>query len=103
MVQVYEQVKQTFTVDDYGHYVFTPRDLTRWVMGLLRYDLANAQNDSSSEHVLEVWTYEANRLFRDKIVGIDNQSKFDNIISSVLRGDWNANIFDKLQGESLTQ
>ena len=40
MVHVYEQLKTRFTVDDYSHYLFTPRDLTHWVLGLLRYDLA---------------------------------------------------------------
>ena len=34
--QVYDQMKARFTVDDYSHYIFTPRDLTKWVMGLLR-------------------------------------------------------------------
>ena len=45
MVQVYEQLKARFTVDDYSHYLFTPRDLTHWVLGLLRYDLAAGSND----------------------------------------------------------
>jgi len=39
MVQVYNQLRTEFSVDDYSHYLFTPRDLTRWVLGLLRYDL----------------------------------------------------------------
>ena len=39
MVQVYNQLRAEFSVDDYSHYLFTPRDLTRWVLGLLRYDL----------------------------------------------------------------
>ncbi len=39
MVKVYDEVRQKFKPDDYGHYLFTPRDLTRWIMGLLRYDL----------------------------------------------------------------
>lgn len=36
MVQMYEQLKEAFSVDDYGHYLFTPRDLTQWVLSLLR-------------------------------------------------------------------
>ena len=39
------QVRKHFTVDDYSHYVFTPRDLTQWVLGMMRYPLAQ---DSSS-------------------------------------------------------
>lgn len=36
MVQMYEQLKSSFSVDDFGHYLFTPRDLTQWVLSLLR-------------------------------------------------------------------
>lgn len=43
MVQVYEQVRQRFTADNYSHYLFTPRDLTRWVLGLLRYTLSGGK------------------------------------------------------------
>ncbi|KAK6296185.1 hypothetical protein J4Q44_G00338980 [Coregonus suidteri] len=39
LVQVYEQVKAKFTVDDHSHYLFTPCVLTQWVLSLLRYDL----------------------------------------------------------------
>uniref|UniRef100_A0AAY5F0X4 Cytoplasmic dynein 2 heavy chain 1 n=1 Tax=Electrophorus electricus TaxID=8005 RepID=A0AAY5F0X4_ELEEL len=39
LVQIYEQVKAKFTVDDHSHYLFTPCVLTQWVLSLLRYDL----------------------------------------------------------------
>uniref|UniRef100_A0A4W6F7X0 Cytoplasmic dynein 2 heavy chain 1 n=1 Tax=Lates calcarifer TaxID=8187 RepID=A0A4W6F7X0_LATCA len=39
LVQLYEQVKAKFTVDDHSHYLFTPCILTEWVLSLLRYDL----------------------------------------------------------------
>jgi len=99
MIQIYEEIRQKFTVDDFSHYMFTPRDLTRWVMGLLRYDLMAAQNNSSSDHILEILAHEAHRLFRDRIVGQDSLNKFDNILMSVIRSDWGANIFDALDGE----
>jgi hypothetical protein len=35
-----------------NHYVFTPRDLTRWCLGFLRYDLK--EDDQSVDLVLEV-------------------------------------------------
>ena len=37
MVTFYEQLRATFSVDEYSHYTFTPRNLTMWVVGLLRY------------------------------------------------------------------
>lgn len=32
------QVRQRFKSDDYGHYLFTPRDVTRWMLSFLRYN-----------------------------------------------------------------
>ncbi len=40
MVELFEQVRSRFSVDDQRHYLFTPRELTAWIGGLLRYDMA---------------------------------------------------------------
>ncbi|XP_022324921.2 cytoplasmic dynein 2 heavy chain 1-like isoform X2 [Crassostrea virginica] len=96
MVQLYDQLRTRFTVDDYSHYLFTPRDLTNWCLSLLRYDLNAGAKEGSSDHVLEIWAYEARRLFRDRVVGSEGQSKFDSILMSTVRADWSANIFDNL-------
>ncbi|XP_055895255.1 cytoplasmic dynein 2 heavy chain 1-like isoform X1 [Biomphalaria glabrata] len=96
MIQFYEQLRSRFTVDDYSHYLFTPRDLTNWAMSLLRYDLTDGSKDNTADTVLEVWAYEARRLFRDRIVGQDNRSKFDSMLQSVVRSDWSTNIFDDI-------
>uniref|UniRef100_A0A8B9L0C8 Cytoplasmic dynein 2 heavy chain 1 n=1 Tax=Astyanax mexicanus TaxID=7994 RepID=A0A8B9L0C8_ASTMX len=68
LVQIYEQVKAKFTVDDYSHYLFTPCVLTQWVLSLLRYDLTPDLN------------------------------AFDNILSSVIRGDWGSDVLDNMSG-----
>ena len=81
LVDLYEQVKARFSVDDYRHYLFTPRDLTKLVMGLLRYDL-------STEHVLDVFAYEARRIFRDRLVDTESRGRFDSILNSLLRTQW---------------
>ncbi|XP_067663541.1 cytoplasmic dynein 2 heavy chain 1-like isoform X1 [Haliotis asinina] len=96
MVQVYEQLRSRFTVDDYSHYLFSPRDLTNWAMSLLRYDLIGGASENTSDHLLEIWAYEARRLFRDRIVGQDGLNRFDNILMSIVRADWSGNIFDNI-------
>ncbi|KAL3878520.1 hypothetical protein ACJMK2_030860 [Sinanodonta woodiana] len=96
MVQLYEQLRQNFTVDDYSHYLFTPRDLTTWALSFLRYDLNSGAKENTSDNLLEIWAYEARRLFRDRIVGSDGLNKFDNMLMTVIRGDWSANIFDNI-------
>ena len=55
--------------------------------------------ENTSDHLLEIWAYEARRLFRDRLVGQDGVNKFDNILMNVLRGDWSANIFDELDSK----
>lgn len=83
-----------FTIDDYSHYVFTPRDLTSWVLGLLRYPLSSQEGERhlSVEGLLEMWAYEACRLFRDRLVGQKAQEKFDSLLDSVVRSDWSVDL-----------
>lgn len=37
-----------------NHYLFTPRDLTRWCLGLMRYDLRSGSEGIALDDVLEV-------------------------------------------------
>ncbi|KAK3531386.1 hypothetical protein QTP70_018186, partial [Hemibagrus guttatus] len=96
LVQIYEQVKAKFTVDDHSHYLFTPCVLTQWVLNLLRYDLTAGKCFTPADSVLEVVAYEAHRLFRDKLVSDKDLHAFDNILSSVIRGDWGSDVLDNL-------
>ncbi|XP_019385809.1 PREDICTED: cytoplasmic dynein 2 heavy chain 1 [Crocodylus porosus] len=96
MVQVYEQVRAKFTVDDHSHYLFTPCILTQWVLGLFRYDLAGGSSTHTIDYVLEIVAYEACRLFRDKIVGVKELHVFDNILMKVFQGDWGSDILHNM-------
>ena len=99
IVDMYDQVKAKFSVDDQRHYLFTPRELTRLVLGLLRYDL-------SSENLLDVFAHEARRLIRDRLVDGDSAQRFDGILNQILRGQWQHTIdlddsyFTSLMGAS---
>ncbi|XP_034521541.1 LOW QUALITY PROTEIN: cytoplasmic dynein 2 heavy chain 1 [Ailuropoda melanoleuca] len=96
MVQVYEQVRAKFTVDDHSHYFFTPCVLTQWVLGLFRYDLEGGTSNHPLDYVLEIVAYEAQRLFRDKIVGAKELHLFDSILASVFQGDWGSDVLDNM-------
>jgi dynein heavy chain 2 len=87
-----------FSQDVHSHYLFTPRDLTRWCLSLLRYDFSSIRNDASADSLIEVWTYEACRLFKDRLVGNDAQDKFDQILDKILRTDWSSNALSSLRG-----
>ena len=94
MVGVYQQLGKAFSVDDRSHYLFTPRHLTEWTLGLSRY-LLNPE-DRSAGPVLEVWAYEAARLFRDKLATDDDRERFDETLRGALRAEWNSNAADHL-------
>ncbi|XP_054598719.1 cytoplasmic dynein 2 heavy chain 1 isoform X1 [Nothobranchius furzeri] len=95
LVQLYEQVRAKFTVDDHSHYLFTPCILTEWVLSLLRYDLTAAQSNLT-DSIMEVVAYEARRLFRDRLVSSKDLHNFDNILSSIIRGDWGSDVLDNM-------
>lgn len=86
MVDVYANLRQKFTVDEHEHYVFSPRDLTRWVLQLLRYEI------ESVDTFLEAWANEGNRIFRDRLVGIDAQANFDNMLKNGMMAFLNTDI-----------
>ena len=80
MVDIFEQVRRKFSVDEQRHYLFTPRDLTQWVRGLLRYELAEA-----SQPLLDTWAFEGARMLRDRLVDSRATSRFDAIVAAALR------------------
>lgn len=61
--------------------------------------MSDTKNTATSEQVLEIWCYEAYRLFRDRLVGVDALNKFDNIMATVVRAEWSANVFDNISSE----
>ena len=73
MVDVYTNTRSKFTVDDHDHYLFNPRDLTLWVLQLLRYDIV------SMDTFLDAWAHEANRI-RDSLVGAESQDRSDSVL-----------------------
>lgn len=91
-------MRSQFNQDTHSHYLFTPRDLTRWCLSLLRYDFSSAKNDATAENLLEMWTYEACRLFRDRLVGTDALERFDQLIDKTLKTDWSSSALNSLKG-----
>ena len=77
-ISVYTNVKTKFTFDNHHHYIFTPRDVSNWLIGLLRYECKNY------DELITVWCYEGMRIFRDKLVGNESKKLFDQMLSNEL-------------------
>uniref|UniRef100_A0A1I7WK57 AAA domain-containing protein n=1 Tax=Heterorhabditis bacteriophora TaxID=37862 RepID=A0A1I7WK57_HETBA len=79
MVQLYDEVRKNFRATDYGHYIFTPRDMTKWTLAIMRHEFGTNGNG-----VQEAIGFEAERIFRDRLVDEDHLLKFDELLAYVM-------------------
>jgi dynein heavy chain 1, cytosolic len=66
MVRFYLESQQRFTAKIQPHYVYSPRELTRWVRGV--YEAIKPLESLSVEGLVRIWAHEALRLFQDRLV-----------------------------------
>lgn len=66
MIEVYNKSQLKFTQDEQAHYVYSPRELTRWVRGL--YSALRDSPELSLYSFIRLYTHEAIRLFCDRLV-----------------------------------
>ncbi|KAL1836345.1 hypothetical protein VTJ49DRAFT_5263 [Mycothermus thermophilus] len=66
MVRLYLESQQRFTPKIQPHYVYSPRELTRWVRGV--YEAIRPLETLSVEGLVRIWAHEALRLFQDRLV-----------------------------------
>ncbi|KAG2045236.1 dynein heavy chain protein 1 [Suillus americanus] len=81
MVAFYLSSQKRFTTDIQAHYVYSPRELTRWVRGI--YEAIRPLETLSVEGLVRVWAHEALRLFQDRLVTEDEKSWTDEHIDNV--------------------
>lgn len=71
MFEVFHENKKRFTPELKSHYIYSPRELTRWCRGILE-ALMSVQYDDIS-NLVRLWFHEGLRLFYDRLV--ENQEK----------------------------
>ncbi|GME34113.1 ATPase AAA+ type core [Neofusicoccum parvum] len=81
MVQVYSESQKRFTPDIQPHYVYSPRELTRWVRGV--YEAIRPLENLSVEGLVRVWAHEALRLFQDRLIAEEERKWTDEAIHRV--------------------
>lgn len=72
MVQFYLESQSRFTPKIQPHYVYSPRELTRWVRGV--YEAIKPLESLSVEGLVRIWAHEALRLFQDRLVAEDERA-----------------------------
>lgn len=69
MVEFYSKSQQHFTSDIRAHYIYSPRELTRW-----KYAINEAIESLETEKdLVRLWAHEGLRLFYDRLVTDDEK------------------------------
>jgi dynein heavy chain 1, cytosolic len=81
MVSFYLASQRRFTTDAQAHYVYSPRELTRWVRGI--YEAISPLEVLPVEGLVRVWAHEGLRLFQDRLVTEEERAWTDEQIDSI--------------------
>ncbi|XP_074602445.1 dynein heavy chain, cytoplasmic isoform X2 [Brevipalpus obovatus] len=81
MVEFYLLSQERFTQDMQPHYVYSPRELTRWVRGI--YEAIRPLETLTVEGLVRLWGHEALRLFQDRLVADDERIWTDENVDTV--------------------
>ena len=81
MVAFYTASQKRFTADDQAHYIYSPRELTRWSRGI--YEAIKPLETLSVEGLARVWAHEALRLFQDRLVTETEKAWTDETINLI--------------------
>ncbi|CCG82670.1 Dynein heavy chain [Taphrina deformans PYCC 5710] len=66
MLDLYLHSQERFTIEQQPHYIYSPRELSRWVRGIV--EAIRPLEVLSIEGLVRVWAHEAKRLFGDRLV-----------------------------------
>ena len=66
MVEFYLKSQERFTQDMQPHYVYSPREMTRWVRGIC--EAVRPLESLSVEGLVRLYVHEGLRLFQDRLV-----------------------------------
>ena len=81
MIQVYLQSQKRFTADIQPHYVYSPRELTRWVRAI--YEAIRPLETLSLEGLVRIWAHEALRLFSDRLITDDERQWTEGTVNRI--------------------
>jgi len=82
MIDVYIQSQNRFTPDQQAHYIYSPRELSRWVRALYEaiQPISSSGLTMSIEELVRLWAHEALRLFQDRLVQVDERQWTDILV-----------------------
>jgi dynein heavy chain 1 len=81
MVEFYLSSQRRFTPDQHAHYIYSPRELSRWIRAL--HEALKANESMSLDELLRLWVHEGLRLFQDRLVSKDEAKWTDQTIDAI--------------------
>lgn len=81
MLDVYVAAQRRFTADQQAHYVYSPRELTRWTRGL--FESMKPLDSLSVDGLIRIWAHEALRLFQDRLLTLEEKQWMNETIDVV--------------------
>ncbi|XP_052274955.1 cytoplasmic dynein 1 heavy chain 1-like isoform X3 [Dreissena polymorpha] len=81
MVEFYLMSQERFTQDMQPHYVYSPREMTRWVRGIC--EALRPLDSLSVEGLVRIWAHEALRLFQDRLIEDEERQWTDEHVDMV--------------------
>ncbi|RMX44013.1 hypothetical protein pdam_00012965 [Pocillopora damicornis] len=81
MVEFYSMSQERFTQDMQPHYIYSPREMTRWVRGIC--EALKPLETLSVEGLVRLWAHEALRLFQDRLVEDDERKWTEENINNI--------------------
>jgi dynein heavy chain 1 len=82
MVDFYVASQKRFTPDQHAHYIYSPRELTRWVRAM-REALAQWDGRVTLDDLVRLWAHEALRLFQDRLVTPEERKWTDQTLDEI--------------------
>ncbi|CAH3116472.1 unnamed protein product [Pocillopora meandrina] len=81
MVEFYSMSQERFTQDMQPHYIYSPREMTRWVRGIC--EALKPLETLPVEGLVRLWAHEALRLFQDRLVEDDERKWTEENINNI--------------------
>lgn len=72
MVAFYRANQSRFLSDDAPQYVYSPRELSRWVRAM--YEAMEPLDAMTLEELVRLWAHEGMRLFHDRLISVEERS-----------------------------
>ncbi|KAF9438119.1 hypothetical protein BGZ76_009650 [Entomortierella beljakovae] len=81
MVELYLSSQSHFVPEMQAHYIYSPRELTRWMRGI--FEAIKPMETLNVEGLVRIWAHEALRLFQDRLVTEEERKWTDDEIDRI--------------------